>query len=134
MNGIVLCIFEQDETIYHLFISCKFANQVWCGINSWLRLLQCSSLIWMEKFQHFGSLSQSKRVKKATHLICLASLWCIWMEINITLFRGAITRLSMTLSKIKSIFWGWFVSNLGRSLGLTIEDRWIRPNVCIQAM
>lgn len=71
-----LC-FEQDETIWHLFLSCMFTTQVWRGIYSWLGFSKCNSLDSLAQFQHFGSLIQNTCTKKVTYVIWLVSLWCI---------------------------------------------------------
>lgn len=86
------CIFcnENEESVNHLFVHCKYSWKVWCFCLEWWGLVWvCPSS--MSQVMEWWFLSRKKDVKDGLWLaLFYAVTWSIWMARNESLFRGRI--------------------------------------------
>lgn len=78
----VLCTSSVEETTFHLFLECPFAQQCWL-------LLQLHVSDPMNLFASLEAFKYQLHIPFFMDVIILLS-WCIWMERNVLIFRNII--------------------------------------------
>lgn len=115
-----LC-FEQEESVCHLFFLCRHTKTVWHYVQSWLGLSVDDLLVGAGHFKTYRISCKSKVWHRYNLLLWVATTWCIWIHNNNVIFRGTIFDRLVVSNHVKSLSWGWFVSNVGCKFLLTFR-------------
>lgn len=98
-----LCESQEDESVFHIFFTCSFANSVWKLILSWLDLrhfVAGNCVNWLETF---ATLSLPKS-NKAWFAVFHGTLWLSGKRGTNLFSRGRLHRLLTSSRKLKLIF------------------------------
>ena len=84
-----LCEFclECEETIEHLFISCKESQKVWNMCYKWLGLSIVSHIMVRNNFQHFNIVDLNRQQNLVWQGMWLAIIGEIWKQRNVVIFK-----------------------------------------------
>jgi hypothetical protein len=103
-NRCPLC-FKDVETVYHIFVSCRFCREVWLRINKELKYL----VVWEGNTLNDCLENWVKRevvYKMLPAIIC----WYVWLERNNVIFEGRIPSSFFVVCKVKETlpYWATF--------------------------
>ncbi|KAJ0623822.1 putative reverse transcriptase zinc-binding domain-containing protein [Helianthus annuus] len=98
----------EDESVTHLFISCRFADLIWLKVSRWCRVppifaFSGRDLLELHKFSRLGS---SERL--AFHGIVITTCWCIWLARNKAVFSASRPNVETVFSEIRALGFFWF--------------------------
>ncbi|XP_022014519.1 uncharacterized protein LOC110914015 [Helianthus annuus] len=121
-----LCPFcdEVTETLDHLFSACRFGNEVWAGVSSWLKIPPIFAFGYKDILLFHRSLRTSKRGSKLIQAILLISCWMIWKARNKLIFEKSKSSANGVIGEIKAVGFLW-IKHRAKSLGIN-EINWSR--------
>jgi hypothetical protein len=129
----VFC-FQVSEDCSHLFFHCHFSMCIWENVFSWMGYHGISSLEGWNHFNSFGNTVKSKNSSRVSHLIWLATTWCLWKHRNDVIFNGVVPNVPSLLDNIKAHSWNWFSGRSGRQSLLSFSDWCEHPIACFQSI
>ncbi|XP_022014833.1 uncharacterized protein LOC110914341 [Helianthus annuus] len=106
VGACLLCGCE-DESVIHLFMSCRFADLIWQKVSRWCRIptifgFSIKDLLEIHKFSRLGS-SESKILQGIIIIAC----WCIWLVRNKVVFSGSRANVEDVFSELRSMGYFW---------------------------
>lgn len=104
-----LCKEQEEETVAHLFLKCKFADSVWSMIKEWLELNFQDAENLKDGLINFAN-SKVVSMQKEWIMIWHGTLWFLWKARNDLLFNGKISSMVETFETIKWNNWFWLSS------------------------
>ncbi|VFQ94306.1 unnamed protein product [Cuscuta campestris] len=116
---------EEEETVFHLFISCQFAKQVWMASDlGWYTPNVSNFIAWLEKlFNLFNQQDQA---------LALHILWMIWGARNAKVWQAVQPTPVGTWLKAKRNFDDWWLMakpQLTTDLQSSGRRMWVPPQL-----
>jgi len=134
MNSVV-CVLcqEKEDSCHHLFIECKYAQQVWSLCLKWLGLL---SVQHNDLREHFGSFHIAQASSKQN--LVLKGVWaaivrCIWNQRNSILFKQEVVDAEEILQMVQFKSWLW-MKYRESSLNYSFADWMFNLTTCIYSI
>ncbi|KAJ0878597.1 putative RNA-directed DNA polymerase [Helianthus annuus] len=98
---------DEDESVSHLFISCRIADLVWHKVSRWCRIptiyaFSTKDLFEVHKFSHM-----SRTDSKVLQGIIIIACWCIWLARNKAVFEGYQAKAEEIFGNVRSM--GFFL-------------------------
>jgi hypothetical protein len=129
----VMCL-NMDETLEHVFLNCQVTVAVWSHVLRWLGASYFNASNVQQHMLMFGELIKGKKYKRVTHIIWLATMWCLWRSRNNILFRGVDVNVPSLVDQITYNSWFWFISRVGNNANLAFSVWCINPLNCFQSI
>lgn len=106
----VLCCWcdSVEETASHLFSGCSFAAEIWSRVDSWCRLPPSFTFDVTDFLEIAKLYPGSKKSKYVLRGIIFTTLWTIWNERNMRIFKGVRRRPIEVMESIKMTSFFWF--------------------------
>lgn len=82
-----LCEEDCEENAAHLFLSCRFASEVWQILLSWLKLKSNGADNLKESLINFNNSTQRK-TQEIYRIFWHCTVWQIWLARNRVIFKG----------------------------------------------
>ncbi|XP_058725463.1 uncharacterized protein LOC131596737 [Vicia villosa] len=121
--GFPLCS-HQNESQFHLFLSCRVAKEVWLSIFDWVQVAgNFSSISVSDHLIWFVSVMSGGTRKNCKILIWLSVVRAIWLIRNDILFNGGLQGSREIVVVAKSLAWEWFCAVKHGQCSLT-HDEW----------
>jgi len=122
-----------DETVTHLFFSCRIAARLWKMCDSWLGLYSVhhnSAEIHFLQFEHLGL---SKSCNIVWRCMWVATIWSIWNQRNNIIFRNAKVDVEEMFSLAQVKTWVWIIKKYPRA-SFSYSDWCLCPTTCLKLM
>ncbi|MFS7937724.1 putative reverse transcriptase zinc-binding domain-containing protein [Helianthus anomalus] len=99
---------SDDESVIHLFISCRFASIIWYKVSRWCHIpsifaFSIKDLLEIHKFSRLGA-----SAKKILQGVIITVCWCIWLARNKTVFSVYRASEEEVFSDVRSLGFFWF--------------------------
>ncbi|PWA74341.1 RNA-directed DNA polymerase, eukaryota [Artemisia annua] len=118
---------EDNESVEHLFTSCRVAMVVWSHICSWTRVQRFFAFSFRDLIEVHEHVGLRGKAKKVFHGIILLSCWAIWRARNRSKFDGKSVKPEEIISDIKSIGFLW-VRSRAKLANVTWSD-WCKYDI-----
>ena len=130
-----LCEFclECEETVEHLFFSCKVAQKVWNMCYKWLGLNIVSHVKATINFQHFFLLNLNKRQNIVWHGMWLAIIGEIWKHMNRVIFKQSKVDPTEIFALAQVMAWVWMKHKIP-SVKFSYSDWCLSPYTCLKTL
>ncbi|MCI12807.1 putative ribonuclease H protein, partial [Trifolium medium] len=129
----VLCSNEVED-IHHLFFLCNVSQQVWLKIFDWMGIDPMAFQDVSSHFLCFGQTCKGKNSKRYSHIIWLATTWCMWNNRNSIIFQDDSFDVTSLVDHIMYIAWFWFIGRVGENSGAIFSDWGTNPRACFQSI
>ncbi|XP_022019235.1 uncharacterized protein LOC110919270 [Helianthus annuus] len=98
----------EDESVIHLFISCRFAELIWHKISRWCHLpaifaFSIKDLLDLHLFSRLGPTE-----KLVVQGIVISTCWCIWLARNKAVFSDIKPSVEGVFSEVRTLGFFWF--------------------------
>ncbi|MFS7972310.1 putative reverse transcriptase zinc-binding domain-containing protein [Helianthus anomalus] len=107
-----LC-FSEEESVDHVFISCRVAAIIWNGVSSWCKIPQIYAFSIKDLLCFHEFLRVSDRKKVAVQGIIMITCWSLWRARNKFKFSNSPVKIDSILGEVKALGHFWF-SNRSR--------------------
>jgi hypothetical protein len=122
-----------EETVDHLFFSCKFALQLWYRLYFWLGVFTCCPGDRRNHFQQHVAFSLSSKQNVWWRSVWLAVVWGIWVSRNDLVFRQRVPEVDVVfdLSVLRS--WRW-LSVRASGFSSSLYEWTTNPVYCLKGL
>ncbi|KAJ0469905.1 putative reverse transcriptase zinc-binding domain-containing protein [Helianthus annuus] len=103
---------DEEESAFHLFASCRIAEQIWEFITRWCRIKQVPVLELKDLANIHKCNRGSHRWKKTVNLVTQATIWVIWRSRNEAVFEGKQPYVNRMKEEIKMFGYMWLKSRV----------------------
>lgn len=59
-----------------------------------------------ERYTFYSGPVKGKKSKRINNIICLATMWCVWLDSNEVVFNGKVPVVASIVNHIKCLSWG----------------------------
>lgn len=102
-------VWENDESVSHVFLTCKTSKNVWSLIFGWLKVMGVRHNNILHHMVQFRSLFKQKGSRLLLSNIWTTTIWSIWSGRNELVFNGKEFNIDRCFKEIKSKVWSWMV-------------------------
>jgi len=122
-----------DESVCHLFLTCRVATQIWKLCDSWIGVSLVHHNRAKDHFLGFDMLGLNSKENCVWRTVWVAILWGIWIHRNNYIFRNSKidSEEVFTLVQIKS--WAWITSKYPKAF-FSYSDWYLSPITCLKSM
>lgn len=92
---------EYDETVNHIFTSCRLAMEMWSEVGSWCKIQPVFAFNFKDLMDIPHVLRGDENFKKAVHAVFMVTTWAIWKHRNAIFFEGQAPSSKRVLCEIK---------------------------------
>jgi len=131
MNSIVCVLCQaKEESCQHLFIECKYAQQIWSLCLKWLGILFVQHNDIKDHFVSFHIAQASSKQNLVLKGVWAAIVRCIWDQRNSILFRQGVVDAEEILQMAQLKSWLW-MKHREYFLIYSFADWVLNPSICI---
>jgi len=122
-----------EETIVHLFFSCRVAQMVWNMCDRWLRVCNVHHINPRANFNHFHLANLNSRQNLAWRGMWLATIGEIWNHRNGVIFKQRKVDPIEIFSHAQMVAWVWMKHKIPTT-SFSYSDWILSPFTCLKSM
>lgn len=105
----VLCCFcsEEEESLNHLFFTCRISSLLWNACNRWLGIVSAGAGDCRRHFLQFALPDLCGNRNDLLKVIWGACVWSLWCCRNNAIFRGGHVDVDLLLNLVQVRSWKW---------------------------
>ena len=126
-----LCLLH-EETCQHLFMECKYAQQVWSQCLPWVGILFVQHHDLKLHFQSFHLFQVSNKQNKIWKGVWVNVIRSIWDQRNLITFQQGVVNAEEVFQRAQLKSWLW-MKHKARSFSYSFIDWVLNPNICIKS-